>query len=477
MKIHSYFRKIVSFGTAASLALAPLQLRAGNLDAEVNDMFNSLGAVGNYSAPGAFKGQTYNTFTGGSLYMRSPNRTYQLLAMNYPTAKAGCGGIDLFGGSMSAISADEFKAMLQNITSALPGIAFQVALDAVSPLLGGITKWAKSLESWINNARINSCETASSLVSNAMEAGGVSATDMCAKIAVSTGLEPDINKAKQRCRSDRAGILKNARESGDPSQDIAPFVGNMTWAALQKVPNLDDPAREIAMSIIGTYIYYPEEESKQRAAFGPAIKDIGSLLDGQQDAGAGKIRIQMLKCNNYTACDQVQYQDVDHTPLTARVESLMKQLANHIRDRAAYGPTDGPLISFVNQTSIPVWRMLAVGGTMPNSDLNDVLIQNYKHVVASDYALVLLKRFASVGLNALLQNPRLTAEQRIDAAQLRTDLQQFMNLLHQDQAVKYQKLASVSQVASDIERLDRTLRMSMSSHITDMLRQSYLGPR
>ena len=33
-------------------------------------MFNSLGAIGNYTAPGAFRGQTFNTYTGGSLFMR-----------------------------------------------------------------------------------------------------------------------------------------------------------------------------------------------------------------------------------------------------------------------------------------------------------------------------------------------------------------------------------------------------------------------
>jgi conjugative transfer pilus assembly protein TraH len=477
MKLHSYFRKIVSLGAAASLALAPLQLRAGNLDAEVNDMFNSLGAVGNYSAPGAFKGQTYNTLTGGSLYVRSPNRTYQLLAMNYPSAKAGCGGIDLFGGSMSAISAEEFKAMLQNITSALPGIAFQVALDAVSPLLGGITKWAKSLESWINNARINSCETASSLVSNAMEASGVSATDMCAKIAVSTGLEPDINKARQRCKNDRASILKTSRDSGGPDSDLVPFVGNLTWVALQKVPDLDDASREIAMSIIGTYIYYPEETEKQPDVFAPTIKDIGTLLNGQQDAGSGKVRMQMLKCNNYSSCDTVRYEDVEHTPLTTRVEQLMTQIADHIRNRAAYGPADGRLINFVNATSIPIWRLLAIGSTTPNSDLNTVLIQNYKHVVATDYAMMFLNRFASVGLSALQRNYRLDKNQKEDANRLRDDLQHFLSLLHADLSAKYQKLASVSQVTADIEQLDRRLRVNMSSHVSDMLRQSYLGPR
>jgi hypothetical protein len=79
--------------------ISPLPLRAGDLNTEVNDMFNNLGAIGNYTAPGAFRGQTFNTYTGGSLMMRSPNKVYQLAAIQFPSAKAGCGGIDVFGGS------------------------------------------------------------------------------------------------------------------------------------------------------------------------------------------------------------------------------------------------------------------------------------------------------------------------------------------------------------------------------------------
>ena len=116
---------------ALLLVISPLPLRAGDLNTEVNDMFNNLGAIGNYTAPGAFRGQTFNTYTGGNLMMRSPNKVYQLAAIQFPSAKAGCGGIDVFGGSFSHISATEFKNMLKNITAALPGIAFQLALEAV----------------------------------------------------------------------------------------------------------------------------------------------------------------------------------------------------------------------------------------------------------------------------------------------------------------------------------------------------------
>jgi conjugative transfer pilus assembly protein TraH len=68
-----HWRRSVVAAAAAALALQPLALRAGDLNAEVNNMFNALGAIGNYTAPGAFKGQTFNTYTGGSFFMRSPN--------------------------------------------------------------------------------------------------------------------------------------------------------------------------------------------------------------------------------------------------------------------------------------------------------------------------------------------------------------------------------------------------------------------
>jgi conjugative transfer pilus assembly protein TraH len=207
-------RATIATVAATALALSPITLRAGDLNTEVNNMFNSLGAIGNYTAPGAFRGQTFNTYTGGSLFMRAPNKVYQLAAVQFPSAKAGCGGIDVFGGSFSHISAAEFKNMLRNITAALPGIAFQLALESVSPLLGGLTKWAKGLETWINNARINSCETAKAIVSTAAEAAGYSSQEACSDLAIELGLESDRDAARRRCATDRTSILATARSSG-----------------------------------------------------------------------------------------------------------------------------------------------------------------------------------------------------------------------------------------------------------------------
>lgn len=475
MKVRTYLQRALSVVLAWSLILALPISYAGDLNNEVSNMFNNLGAVGNYSAPGAFKGQTFNTYTGGSLMMRSPNKVYQLAAIQFPSAKAGCGGIDVFGGSFSHISATEFKNMLKNITAALPGIAFQLALEAVSPLLGGLTKWAKGLETWINNARINSCETATALVSSAAEATGYDSQRACAKLAVTMGMEADVDAAMRRCASDSSSILASARSNSDPNiANQAPFVGNLTWKALKAVDTLDDPAREVVMSIIGTTIYYPPESNRDPDSVAPTITTVAQLLYGQSDAGGGNINVQLLKCNNYSDCDVVTRSDVVHEPLVKKVEDLMRTISDSIRTRASI-PNNSTAVGFVNSTSLPVWRMLSVGNTIPGSGLADTMIGNFKEVIAADYAFTFLSQFANVGLGAMLKRYRLTKEQQANAQELRGDAQRFLSRLQQEQSNMYKKVTSVSTVAGDLERLERNLRSNMSAHVLDMLGYAQRG--
>ncbi len=52
---------------AITLATAPMTSRPADLNAEMQAMFNDLGALGNVTSPGAFRGQAMNLYTGGSL--------------------------------------------------------------------------------------------------------------------------------------------------------------------------------------------------------------------------------------------------------------------------------------------------------------------------------------------------------------------------------------------------------------------------
>lgn len=466
-------RAVVVALCCAALAVGPEPLRAGDLNAEVNNMFNSLGAIGNYTAPGAFRGQTFNTYTGGSLFMRAPNKVYQLAAIQFPSARAGCGGIDVFGGSFSHISAAEFKNMLRNITAALPGIAFQLALESVSPLLGGLTKWAKGLETWINNARINSCETAKAIVSTAAEAAGFSSQEACSDLAIEMGLETDRDAARRRCATDRPSILASARSSGDANiRNKAPFVGNLTWKALQRTGTyLDDQERELIMSIVGTVIFYPEDAARDPEPVAPTITSISQLLYGQAAGTGTNVTQHLLRCNNYTDCDVVTLNtSYTHTPFTARVEAMMRSIADKIATRTAI-PNNSAEVGFVNQTTEPVYKMLSIGATIPGSGLSDSLIAQYRDVIAADYAYVFLERNLRVGMAALDKDYTLQQTQRERANLVRQRAQAMLLQLSQEKNLLYQKVGSFRAVSSHLEQLERQLRSSMPQHVMDMLGQ------
>jgi conjugative transfer pilus assembly protein TraH len=450
---------------------------AADLNTEVNNMFNNLGAIGNYTAPGAFRGQTFDTYAGGSLYLRSPNRTYQLMAVEFPSARGGCGGIDVFGGSFSHISATEFKNMLRNITSALPGIAFQLALESVSPLLGGLTKWGKGLETWINNARINSCETAKALVSTVAEQVGYDAQESCAKLAVQLGLEPDADAARRRCASDRPGVLASARASTDPAiKQQAPAVGNLVWQALKKVDGIDDANRELLMSMVGAVIYYPEELSRDADMIAPTITTAAHLLYGQADDAGGTIRIRLLKCNNYVDCDIVTPTDVPHTPFPKLVENLMRSISDKIASRTPI-PNDSPEVGFVNRTSEPVWRMMSVGNTLPGSMLAETLIMEYREIIAADYAYTFLNQNLRVALNAIDKVWNLNKAQQDAVQDVRLRAQGILALLAHEKTALYAKSQSATSVAIRLEQLERELRSHIPTHVMDMLGHSALLSR
>ena len=77
----------------SALAITSPASHAADLNSEMQSMFNDLGALGNVTTPGAFRGQAMNLYTGGSLMMRAPGRNYPLLNAQLPSLRAGCGEI------------------------------------------------------------------------------------------------------------------------------------------------------------------------------------------------------------------------------------------------------------------------------------------------------------------------------------------------------------------------------------------------
>lgn len=456
----------------ASLAATPPVIQAGDLNFEVNKMFNDLGAVGNYTAPGAFRGQVYNTYTGGNYFYRTPNKTYQLAAVSFPSVKAGCGGIDAFGGAFSHISATEFKDALKNITTALPGIAFQVALEVVSPLLGGLSKWAQGVETMVNNMNKSSCEMATSIVSTVADKEGFSTQQACARLAVQMGTASDIADGLKQCSSNKASILGSARTSTDPTiQSQAPFTGNLMWKALDSVtPALDVGQKEMIISMVGTATYFPTDANRVPAVQNPTITSIGQLLYGNDDAGGGNVKLTMLQCIPTSPnCDEMTINpDYVHTPFTTLVDQRMTTIADDIRTRTPIA-NNSLEVGFVNNTSEPVYKMLSLGSSIPGSALAYQMIAQYRDLIAADYAYTFLDRSIRMALTSVNQDYTLDEAQQKEAATIRANARTLLSQLAMERNSLYAKAGSINSIAASLEQLERQLRTSMPQHVMDLL--------
>ena len=92
----------------------------------------------------------------------------------------------------------------------------------------------------------------------------------------------------------------------------------------------------------------------------------------------------LLRCNNYSDCDVVSLNTAyNHTPFTAKVEALMRSIADKIATRTAI-PNNSAEVGFVNQTTEPVYKMLSIGTSIPGSGLADSLIGQYRDLIAAD---------------------------------------------------------------------------------------------
>lgn len=455
-----------------TLATAPMTSRPADLNAEMQAMFNDLGALGNVTSPGAFRGQAMNLYTGGSLMMRAPGRNYPLVNAQLPSLRAGCGGIDLFGGAFSFINKQQFVALLQNIGSNAVGYAFKLALQSISPDIDKLLTELQDQINKINTMNINSCEAAQSLVNGVVGEYDNSVQSGCANIAQYLGSVTDRADARFTCATNAPAVVKNAANSSDPNIRNATFVkGNVIWLALNQVGGtISQQEKELIMSVIGTVILYPPADDGSGAMpryVEPIIVGLRDLLLGRGTSTTeGNVDIDVYVCDEPIECLNPARTTVSAKPYTRMVAERLRRMSDNI---AARSPQTSADIGFINNTTEPVYKMLAVANAVPGSNTAETLIETYKDVIALDYAETFLNRVIRQAMTALSQALKRTAVEQQYVETLRGNAQEAQRQLLTEKQTAYAKVRSVSSMTQDLQTLERQLWSSMPAAIKTML--------
>jgi conjugative transfer pilus assembly protein TraH len=96
--IAKYMFVIYMFAIGLMVLFQSSTASAAGMKNELGKVFSSMGFDNNVTAGGSYKDQMGGYYSGGSLFARSPVRSAQLMSVQAPSFKAGCGGIDMFAG-------------------------------------------------------------------------------------------------------------------------------------------------------------------------------------------------------------------------------------------------------------------------------------------------------------------------------------------------------------------------------------------
>ena len=371
----------------ACLGVGPARSDVGS---KMDDFWADLGAAANVTGPTAFEGQSAGYYTLGNLFYRSRQETTQLATLNLPSYRAGCGGIDFFAGSFSFVNSDQLVTLMKAIANNAASFSFQVALETISPVIAEKISELNDLAQKINQASLNSCETAQALVGSAWPKADRASQVICEQIGASTGIFTDYAASRHGCGSkgQRSSVLGGA--SG-PAADLVPVNRNLTWDGLMAHPTLaaDTEFAEFLMTLAGTQILArPGDDDAQGEyrVFPALIVDegvIGALLDG------GDIEIhscdETVKCLAPTGFGKTITISADRA-LRRRVEALLDQMTARVR--ADQELTD-EMKDFLNVSSIPVYKMLNVF-TAYNQIFASSTIPAYAEIIALDFVYLLL---------------------------------------------------------------------------------------
>lgn len=474
-------RRLVAGLVAAALAAEPTVGLPADLNTEMQTMFNDLGTLGNVTSPGAFRGQAMNLYTGGSLMMRTPGRNYPLVNVQLPSLRAGCGGIDLYGGAFSFINKQQFISLLQNIGANAVGYAFKLALQSISPDIDKLLTELQDQINKINAMNINSCEAAQALVNGVVGEFDNSVQSGCANISQYLGTVADRAEARLTCETNAPSVVKTAAGSGDPNVRNVTFVkGNVTWIALNQVGGaISQQEKEIIMSVIGTVILYPPADDGSGASpryVEPTITGLRDLLLGNADSATqGNVDVDVYVCDEPTDCLNPTRTTVSVKPFTQLVTERLRRMSDNIVNRTPQASDD---IGFINNTSEPVYRMLAVANAVPGSGTAETLIETYKDVIALDYAETFLNRSLSQALSALSQALKRTKIEQKYLDAIKNNAQAAQRQLLAEKQTAYAKVRSVSSMTQDLQTLERQLWSDMPPAVKAMLDFSAnTGPR
>lgn len=435
------------------------------INSDLNNFFTHLGFDANISNPSAYKGQEAGYYTGGSIFARDTVRDLQIVQVDIPTYRSGCGGIDLFAGGFSFVNADQLVAMFKNVLNNAKGYAFTLAMESATPEIANVMKWIQDKADEINRANVNSCETAAGLVGSLWPRTQVAQQHVCADIGTSKGgIFDDYAAARQGCSA--GGKLTEVLNSAKgPYKNLVLQRGNIAWKAIQQNDFLkrDTELAELFMSLSGSIIIQQngsgDQETNQFSLL-PSLAANEKLLKALLHGGNATV----YKCDETGDCLSPHTASVTidvSNSLDYQVKILLQDIARKVHDDVAITKTE---IGLLQATRLPVYKILNVQAAF-YQDSNILDVTSYSEVIAMDILFQYLNENLDIikASSGNLQYPEDIMQKFMAGVDKARDA------IRAEQKNAYSQIAVTTQLIQQTQVLEQILAGQLSSQLSQTL--------
>jgi conjugative transfer pilus assembly protein TraH len=460
--------KAVSLAVCAGLLMMSLALTSPAKAGFMEDFFNSAGAMSNVTDAQIYSTGTSEVISGGSMVFKSPQRAFTPFGFTPPSLKAGCGGIDMYMGAFGMANKAEFVQFLRNVGQNSAGLAFKVALQAMSPDLGTqVQEIADTISKW-NQYFGSSCEAAKRVMDSGPSAWISEAVGNAKRSLVATGQATGETEARDAVETNGEAAIDSAPcPKNDASKTVECSQINIVWAAMNRgtLAGLTDSEKEIMMSLFGTMILKKNGSGDSATLVtdspGPLF-NISNLVGDPTNAAEV---LKFYKCNDADQClaptvNPAQMETFGHLFYKKSID-----LRDAIKNRQQPNLQDLRLLSM--GTSLPLIKIIELRAVSNQSLLNDEMLEIWSKAAAWELASRYVEEIAG-NLKIMLEAAKVTdtSALRVSAVkEVLASLERTKAEMRSERAEIYTQVAKVGALISQLEHLERAMYSSVSADL------------
>jgi len=390
------------------------------------------------TAPNYFEGQKRGYFTAGSFSARIPTSNDYLFSIERPRVKFGCGGIDLFLGGVSFANFEYLVQKFQRLIQAAPIVAFQIALNTLSPSLNQILGDVDKIIDALNQLQFNECQ-----ILKPFTTLNLRDDDAGAKFEAAAKAALDSTGATNLFYS-----LFGGTETAS-SQDVVQDTSGNKVSADDTIAGCPAEVQQLVQDSSLTIYQYAVNQNSGLSFFVPYLRAIvgdlkaikgASVYTFSYDPPCSQAKTELIRngvlyiktCSDNTSCCVQE----SNTKLNDKVANILLSAMEKIESKQAMSP-DSEYIKLVQMSPLPVHMLMRYSIVTKDPSLLDVISDTIAKgafynatldmIKELDKAIAYLEKVASISRADTSQDKpcSIDVESKTKIAMLRENLREF----------------------------------------------------